>query len=96
MTQPKVASSGVIANDLSPTWVSQLRDTALPMLSIQLAKDLRAAGLVWKPSLFDFFHIPDRDLDDQQFVIADLSVDVQHLADGIARDQLQRRSRMVA
>lgn len=54
------------------------------MLSIQLAKDLRAAGLVWKPSLFDFFHIPDRDLDDQQFVIADLSVDVQHLADGIA------------
>lgn len=53
------------------------------MLSIQLAKDLRHAGLVWKPALFDFFHIPDRDLDDQRFVIADLSTDLQILADGI-------------
>jgi hypothetical protein len=53
------------------------------MLSIQLAKDLRMAGLVWKPALFDFFHIPDRNLDDQRFVIADLSIDLQVLADGI-------------
>lgn len=54
------------------------------MLSTQIAKDLRASGLMWKPKLFDFFHIPDRDLDDQQFVIADLSVDIQRLADGMA------------
>ncbi len=53
------------------------------MISIELAKDLRAAGLVWKPSLFDFFHIPDRDLDDRKFVIADMSIDIQILADGI-------------
>lgn len=53
------------------------------MLSIQLAKDLRGAGLAWKPTLFDFFHIPDRDLDDHRFVIADLSIDLQILADGI-------------
>jgi hypothetical protein len=45
---------------------------------------LRAAGLVWRPARFDFFHIPDRNLDDQVFVVADLSVDVQRLADGIA------------
>ena len=53
------------------------------MLSIQLAKDLRRAGLSWTPTLFDFFHIPDRNLDDQRFVIADLSTDLQVLADGI-------------
>jgi len=53
------------------------------MLSVALACRLRDAGLVWRPRLFDFFHIPDRDFD-RVFVIADLSVDVQRLADGIA------------
>jgi len=54
------------------------------MISVAYAKRLRAAGLVWRPRQFDFFHIPDRDLDERIFVIADLSVDVQPLADGIA------------
>lgn len=54
------------------------------MISVALAKRLRAAGLTWRPRQFDFFHIPDRDLDERIFVIADLSVDVQPLADGIA------------
>ncbi|MEX2280527.1 MAG: pilus assembly protein CpaE [Acidimicrobiia bacterium] len=54
------------------------------MISVPLAKQLRAAGLDWQPRRFDFFHIPDRDLDERVFVIADLSVDVQPLADGIA------------
>ncbi len=53
------------------------------MLSVPLAKELRRAGLTWKPALFDFFHIPDRDLDDRRFVIADMSIDIQILADGI-------------
>lgn len=53
------------------------------VLSVPLAKELRRAGLVWKPALFDFFHIPDRDLDDRKFVIADMSIDIQILADGI-------------
>lgn len=53
------------------------------MLSVALAKELRAAGLTWRPRQFDFFHIPDRDLD-RLFVVADLSVDIQPLADGIA------------
>jgi hypothetical protein len=53
------------------------------VLSIQLAKELRRAGLIWKPALFDFFHIPDRDLDNRKFVIADMSIDIQILADGI-------------
>jgi hypothetical protein len=54
------------------------------MVSVELAKQLRAAGLSWRPSQFDHFHIPDRGLDGRQFVIADLTVDVQYLADGIA------------
>lgn len=54
------------------------------VISVQLAKDLRAAGLDWQPRPFDFFHIPDRDLDEKKFVIADLSADIQPLADGIA------------
>lgn len=54
------------------------------MISVPLAKQLRAAGLEWRPRQFDFFHIPDRDLDERVFVIADLSVDIQPLADGIA------------
>ena len=53
------------------------------VLSVPLAKELRRAGLVWRPALFDFFHIPDRDLDDRKFVIADMSIDIQILADGI-------------
>jgi len=54
------------------------------VISVALATQLRDAGLTWRPRQFDFFHIPDRDLDDRVFVIADLSVDVQPLADGIA------------
>lgn len=54
------------------------------MLSNELAKKLRSAGLKWEPARFDYFHIPDRNLDDERFIIADLSVDVQRLADGIA------------
>ena len=54
------------------------------MLSVGLAKKLRDAGLIWEPRRFDYFHIPDRSLDDEQFIIADLSIDVQHLATGIA------------
>lgn len=54
------------------------------MISVALAKELRAVGLEWHPRRFDFFHIPDRDLDDRVFVIADLSVELQPLADGIS------------
>lgn len=54
------------------------------MLSVELAKKLEGAGLTWEPSRFDYFHIPDRNLDDERFIIADLSIDVQHLATGIA------------
>jgi len=57
----------------------RLNDT----ISIILAKQLRSAGLAWRPRWGDQFHIPDRNLDDRVFVIADLSVDLTTLADDI-------------
>jgi hypothetical protein len=39
------------------------------MLSLTTARALHAAGLPWRPAEFDFFAIPDRDLDDRIFVI---------------------------
>ncbi len=43
------------------------------MLSIPFARQLKAAGLPWRPQLFDFFTIPDRDMDDRLFVLSDIS-----------------------
>lgn len=47
------------------------------MLSLTLAKKLKAAGLPWTPAKNDFFAIPDRDLDDVIFVISDMTVFVE-------------------
>jgi hypothetical protein len=53
------------------------------MISVTLAKQLRGAGLAWHPTWGDRFHIPERNLDDRVFVLADLSADVTTLADGL-------------
>jgi len=53
------------------------------MISVELASRLRDAGLMWRPEWGDRFHIPDRYLDDESFVIADLSIYVTTLADGL-------------
>ncbi len=42
------------------------------MLPLPLAQELKAAGLVWRTSNYDFFAIPDRDMDDRVFVLADM------------------------
>ncbi len=49
------------------------------MISLDLALKLKGAGLVWIPSLHDFFAIPDRGLDDKLFVISDLLVTIEQL-----------------
>ena len=46
------------------------------MISLETAKALRAAGLLWEPAEFDMFAVPDRDLDDTPFVINDLPAHV--------------------
>lgn len=52
------------------------------MLSLELARALREAGLVWEPRPGDAFAVPDRDLDDQVFVLSDMVVQTLHPPDG--------------
>jgi hypothetical protein len=49
------------------------------MISLATARQLKAAGLTWVPVLFDFFAIPDRNMDDKVFVISDMLVTVDLL-----------------
>jgi hypothetical protein len=47
------------------------------MISVELARRLRDAGLRWEPASGDRFVIPDRDLDDQVFSISEMTIDVR-------------------
>jgi hypothetical protein len=44
-------------------------------LSVDTARRLRAAGLTWSPAAGDRFAVPDRDLDDQVFVISEMVIE---------------------
>src|SRR5690349_21987285 len=46
------------------------------MLSPTLARRLREAGLTWHPASGDRFYLPDRGMDDEVFVISEMTVDV--------------------
>ena len=52
------------------------------MIGLQLAHELRLAGLVWKPAAGDRFAIPDRDMDDDVFVLSDMTIEVHDLPEG--------------
>jgi hypothetical protein len=52
------------------------------VLSIELARALRDAGVRWEPARGDAFVIPDRDLDDHVFVLSDMVVQTLHPPDG--------------
>lgn len=52
------------------------------MIGVQLAGQLKESGLVWKPALGDRFAIPDRDLDDEVFVLSNMTIQVQNLPEG--------------
>jgi hypothetical protein len=49
------------------------------VISVKLAIRLREAGVTWVPAPGDRFVIPDRDLDDQTFVLSDMIVQVHEL-----------------
>lgn len=49
------------------------------MISLPLARQLKEAGLQWQPALYDFFAIPDRNLDERVFVISDLLATLETL-----------------
>jgi hypothetical protein len=52
------------------------------MITLDLAQRLRRAGVPWSPSTGDRFMVPDRDLDDQVFVISDMVVEIHDLVTG--------------
>lgn len=47
------------------------------VIPIDLAHQLRDAGLMWRPLPLDFFALPDRDMDDQIYVISDQAAFMQ-------------------
>ena len=52
------------------------------MMSRDLARALRRAGLAWTPAKGDRFFVPDRDLDDQVFVVSDMVIEVLDVPGG--------------
>lgn len=52
------------------------------VISVELARQLRDAGLRWSPAPGDRFVVPNRDMDDDVFVISDMTVDVHNLPHG--------------
>src|SRR3954462_9750552 len=52
------------------------------MIGVQLAQQLKEAGLDWKPALGDRFAIPDRDLDDEVFVLSHMTIEVYTMPEG--------------
>jgi hypothetical protein len=52
------------------------------VISVDLARRLRDAGLEWLPGEGDRFMIPDRDLEDHVFSISEMTVEVRKLATG--------------
>jgi hypothetical protein len=52
------------------------------VIGLQVARQLREAGLTWKPGPGDRFAIPDRDLDDDVFVLSNMTIEVYPLPEG--------------
>ena len=53
------------------------------MLRLELASALRRDGLSWSPARGDRFVVPDRDMDDEVFVVSDLTVEVREVPSGL-------------
>jgi len=58
------------------------RGMAQPLVSIELARELRDAGLRWSPARGDHFVVADRGMDDDVFVLSDLTIEVQDFPTG--------------
>ena len=52
------------------------------VISVDLARALRDAGLAWVPQRGDAFMVPERDLDDEVFVLSDMVIEQQDVPDG--------------
>jgi hypothetical protein len=52
------------------------------VIRVELAQELKKAGLSWKPAPGDRFAIPDRDLDTDVFVLSNMTIEVHDLPEG--------------
>ena len=52
------------------------------MIPLDLAIRLRDAGLAWKPAPGDWFAVPDREMDDDLFVLSDMTIQVYEVPEG--------------
>jgi hypothetical protein len=52
------------------------------VITHDLALELARRGLPWKPMSGDRFYVPDRDLDDEVFVVSGMSIEVSDLPSG--------------
>src|SRR5918911_2503287 len=52
------------------------------VLSVELARALRDAGLQWTPARGDTFVMPDRGMDSDVFVLSDMTIDVHPFPEG--------------
>lgn len=52
------------------------------MIPVDLAETLAAAGLPWEPARGDHFVLPHRDMDDDVFVLSDMTVEVHQFPAG--------------
>ena len=52
------------------------------MITLELARRLREAGLAWDPRAGDRFVVPDREMDDDVFVISEMVVESQEIPTG--------------
>jgi hypothetical protein len=52
------------------------------VISLDLARRLRAAGLAWSPSKGDRFMVPDRDMDADVFVISEMVIEIRDVPAG--------------
>lgn len=52
------------------------------MVSVELARSLRTAGLRWHPRRGDHFVVADRGMDDEVFVLSDMTIEVHEFPTG--------------
>ena len=52
------------------------------MITREQAAGLARQGLAWRPASGDRFYVPDRDLDDEVFVVSGMSIEVSDLPSG--------------
>jgi hypothetical protein len=52
------------------------------VLEVHIAQQLKEAGLTWKPAAGDRFAIPDRELDEEVFVLSHMTIEVYNMPEG--------------